>query len=126
MNIPQDALIQKAYSQLSNEDRMIFESTYKRKAKSVAGAYACWFFFGWQYAYFGQWGTQFLYWFTGGGLLIWHFVDLFRIPGMVDDLNKDVALYALQQVKLHADPQALNVPMVMQARGQQLPEVIER
>lgn len=112
MDIPQDPLIQKAYSQLSNDDRMLFESTYKRKAKSTGAAYALWFFFGWHYAYMGQWGTQFLYWFTAAGLGIWGIADLFRLGGLINEHNKDVALNALQQVKIHSDPQVLmGVPM---------------
>jgi TM2 domain len=107
MDIPQDPLVQKAYSQLSNEDRMLFESTYKRKAKSVGAAYALWFFFGWHYAYMGQWGTQFLYWFTAAGLGIWAIADLFRIGGLINDHNKDVAINALQQVKTHSSPPVL-------------------
>lgn len=118
MNLPSDPLIHKAYSQLSAEDRLIFESTYRRKARSVGVAYLWWFLFGAHRGYLGQWGMQFLYWLSGGGVFIWAVVDLFLIPGMVADQNKDVALQALQMVKLHADPQTqfVGVPVLPQAQ----------
>ena len=46
-----DPLIHKAYSQLSTEDRLIFDSAYRQRSKSVGVAYLTWLI-GWQYAYF--------------------------------------------------------------------------
>ena len=59
--------------------------------KSVGMAYLMWGFFGAHYAYQRRWGTQILYWITIGGFFIWAFIDLFRIPGMIDDHNWEVA-----------------------------------
>ncbi|QBY10328.1 NINE protein [Deinococcus metallilatus] len=81
---------------------MIFENAYKRKARKIGVAYLCWFF-GLHYAYLGQWGTQFIYWFTFSGFLIWALIDLFRLPTLVANRNKDIALEVLQHVKLHAE-----------------------
>ncbi|WP_425146505.1 hypothetical protein [Deinococcus sp.] len=102
MTMLNDPLIHKAYSQLSTEDRLIFDSAYRQRSKPVGLAYLTWLI-GWQYAYFNQWGVQFLYWFTIGGCGFWMFIDLFRIPGAVAKINKDIALEVLQHVKLHAD-----------------------
>jgi len=55
--------------------------------KSTAVTYLLWFFFGLHYIYLGKIGTQFLYWITLGGLGLWAFIDLFRIPGMVESAN---------------------------------------
>lgn len=55
--------------------------------KSVPVTYLLWFFFGLHYIYLGKIGTQFLYWITAGGLVIWAIIDLFRIPGMVEAKN---------------------------------------
>lgn len=57
------------------------------KIKSTGLAYICWFLLGCHYAYMGRWLAQILFWLTGGGLLIWAFIDLLRIPGMVNRHN---------------------------------------
>lgn len=66
-NVPKEGLVQKALGKLDPEDRLIFEQSYQRKAKSVGTAYLLWFFFGLHYAYLEQWGTQFIYWLTLAG-----------------------------------------------------------
>jgi TM2 domain-containing membrane protein YozV len=58
--------------------------------KSTAVTYLLWFFFGLHYIYLGKIGTQFLYWITLGGLGVWAFADLFRIPGMVERKNNEI------------------------------------
>ena len=102
LNILNDPLIHKAYSQLTLEDRMIFDSVYQQKSKTLLLSYLTWLV-GWQYAYFNQWGFQFLYWFTvfGGG--IWGLIDLFRIPSAVTRQNKEIALEILQHIKIHSN-----------------------
>ncbi len=62
------------------------------KMKSKAVAYLCWFLFGCQYAYLGQWGKQILYWVTLGGLGVWAIIDLFRIGSKVSNYNLKIAL----------------------------------
>jgi len=57
------------------------------KAKEVGIAYLFWFLLGAHYAYLGKWGLQILFWFTLGGLGIWALIDLFLIPGKVEDYN---------------------------------------
>lgn len=106
-DLPRDALIEKAYQQLGQGDQRLFDQTYQRRAKSTTTAYVLWFFLGWHYAYLDQWGMQVLYWFSFGGLGIWALVDLFRIGGLVDNANREIALQVLQHVKLHADPHPL-------------------
>ena len=59
--------------------------------KSVGLAYVMWVLLGAHYAYLGRWGLQIAFWLTLGGLGIWAFIDLFRIPGLVADHNWDVA-----------------------------------
>lgn len=98
--IPNDALVQKATSNLSPEDKLIFENAYNKKSKNTGIAYLLWFFLGLHYAYLGQWGTQVIYWLTGGGFLIWAIIDLFRIPGLISNANRDVALKALHDVRV--------------------------
>lgn len=62
--------------------------------KSTAVSYLLWFFFGLHYICLGKIGTQFLYWITAGGLGVWAFIDLFRIPGMVEAKNNEIYISA--------------------------------
>lgn len=61
-------------------------------------AYLLWIL-GFQHAYIGKWGLLVLYWVTLGGVMIWAIVDLFRIPGMIADYNKDSAVDILRNIK---------------------------
>jgi len=87
-------------SKLSAFKQEEFLEEYKRKAKSSGVAYVLWFLLGWHYVYLRGWGIQFLFWLTLGGLWIWWFIDLFRIPGMVREYNKNVALDVLRDLKV--------------------------
>jgi hypothetical protein len=83
---------------LSQQEEFLEE--YYRKIKSTGNAYCLWFCLGWHYAYLRKWGLQVLYWLSFGGFLMWAFIDLFRIPRLVDDYNKDVAISVLRDQKM--------------------------
>ena len=55
--------------------------------------------FGLHYAYLSKWGLQILYWLTLGGLSLWAVIDIFRIPSMVANHNKDVAVDIMRNLK---------------------------
>ena len=95
MKLPQDPRIQEAYADLLLEDRLVFEHAYATQSKGLAMTYLS-LLVGSHYAYLGRWNVQFAYWFTGGGLLLWMIVDVLRLPGMVNEFNKTVALEALR------------------------------
>ena len=76
-----------------------FIEEYKRKAKSVGVAYILWLIGGWHYVYLRRWGIFILFWLTAGGLFIWWLIDIFRIPGMIRDYNKDIAIDVLRNLK---------------------------
>ena len=67
--------------------------------KSTTVTYLLWFFFGLHYIYLGKIGTQFLYWITLGGLGVWAFVDLFRIPGMVERKNNETFISVQRRMR---------------------------
>lgn len=96
-NLP--TLVKDEVLKLSPTKQEQFVEEYKRRAKSENTGHILWFFLGWHYIYLRKWGLQFLYWFTLGGFLIWVIVDFFRVPGMVRDYNKDVALSVLKDIK---------------------------
>lgn len=85
---------------LTAEQQAIFVEEYRRKKKSVGLAYLLWFVIGLHYIYLGKIGWQIFYWLTLGGFLIWCFIDLFRIPGMVNNYNKDIAIDVFRDLKM--------------------------
>ena len=85
---------------MSSEQQSLFVEEYRRKKKSMGVAYLLWFFFGLYYIYLGKVGWWFVYFFTIGGLGIWAFVNLFLIPGMVRNYNKDVAMDIFRDLKM--------------------------
>ena len=90
-------------SKMTPEKQELFIEEYRRKAKSVGVAYVLWFVIGLHYIYLGKLGWQLFYWVTLGGFLIWTFIDLFRIPGLVKDHNQDAAIDVLRNLKLITD-----------------------
>ena len=93
------SIVRSELSNLSAAKQAAFVETFQRKSKSKTVAYILWFFFGLHYAYMGKWGVQIVFWLTAGGLFIWWFIDLFRLSGIVDNHNKDVAMNAMIAVK---------------------------
>jgi hypothetical protein len=92
------SMVRNELSKLSPQKQEEFLEEYKRKRKSVAWAYVAWLF-GLHYAYLSRWGLLILYWLTGAGFLIWAIVDLFRIPSLVRNYNKDVAVNVMRNLK---------------------------
>ena len=87
-----------ALARIDEEQQRAFVEEYWRKRKHVGRAYAAWFFLGCHYAYLGKWPTQLIYWLTLGGLWVWLIIDAFRIPQLVRDRNKDIAMGVLRDV----------------------------
>ncbi|MGA2159901.1 MAG: TM2 domain-containing protein [Dehalococcoidia bacterium] len=71
------------------------KSQDQRKKKDPLIAYVMWLCLGCHYIYLEKRRTQIIFWLTGGGLIIWWLIDLFRIPGMVSDYNIDQLLNAV-------------------------------
>ncbi len=87
------------------EDVLAELYTYPRRRVWVA--FALWFLFGWFGAhrfYVGRSGTAVLMLFTAGGALVWWFVDLFLVAGMVRGYNADQA----QRERLGDPPRELD------------------
>jgi hypothetical protein len=94
------AMVRNEMAKLSATKQEEFVQEYRRRAKSSGVAYVLWFLLGWHYVYLRGWGIQFLFWLTAGGLGIWWFIDLFRIPGMVKEYNKNVAIDIMRDLKI--------------------------
>lgn len=94
------SMVRNELATLSAQKQAEFLEEYNRRKKSIALAYIFLIIiFCVHYGYLRKWGLQFLFWFTGGGFLIWWFVDLFRTYGMVQDYNKDIAVEVMRNFK---------------------------
>ncbi|OYU80449.1 MAG: hypothetical protein CFE23_09335 [Flavobacterium sp. BFFFF1] len=77
-----------------------FWEQYNKKKKSIFTGYILLLLLGWHYAYVNKWGTQFLCWISLWGLLLWWFVDWFRIPSIINSYNNDLAINVLRDFSL--------------------------
>lgn len=93
------AMVRNELAKLSPQKQSEFLEEYNRKKKSLGFAYILWLFLGWHYAYQKKWGLQFLFWFTLGGVFLWWIIDLFRLPGMMADYNKDTAVDVMRNLQ---------------------------
>jgi hypothetical protein len=96
-NLP--SMVRNELSKLSAQKQEEFLEEYERKNKSIFIGYLLLLFLGWHYAYQKKWGIQILFWVTFGGLFFWWFVDLFRLPGLISDYNKDKALEVMRNLQ---------------------------
>ena len=70
------------------------------RQKDTGLAYLLSFLFGVHYFYLNKPVINIIYWLTAGGLGIWMIIDLFRIPGMVKDRNKEFIQDAIKEAKV--------------------------
>lgn len=98
------AMVRHEVARMSPQHQEEFLEEFNRKSKDIAVCYILWFLLGLHYAYVRKWGLLILMWITFGGFVIWWIVDIFRIPGVVRDYNRDVALAVLRDQKAIAGP----------------------
>lgn len=96
-NLP--SMVREGLSKLTASKQEQFIEEYRRKSKNMGITYLLWFILSLHYVYLGRWGLTLLMWITLDGLLIWWIVDAFRIPGMIRNYNKDVAVDVLRTMK---------------------------
>ena len=95
MSIPY--ALQGVFQSLPANTQALVLRDYQVRKKSGLIAYILWFFFGFHYLYLGRIGIQLIYWLTVGGFGLWMLIDLFRIPGMVERKNEDIARELMAQ-----------------------------
>jgi TM2 domain-containing membrane protein YozV len=76
-----------------------FAADYERQAKKLPIAYILSLLLGAHYAYIGKWGMFILFWLTAGGCGIWFIIDLFRMSGIVNDYNQELAYKIIRDLK---------------------------
>lgn len=96
-NLP--SMVRNELAKMSAQKQDEFLEDFNRKKKSTGLAYVCWLVLGLHYGYSGKWGLQIAFWVTLGGLWIWWIVDLFRIPGIVANYNKDTATDVMRNLQ---------------------------
>lgn len=94
------AMVRNELAKLPAQKQEEFVEEYKRKAKSTGVAYLfLLLIFSMHYGYLNKWGLQVVFWLTGGGMLVWWIIDIFRLSGLVKNHNKDVATDTMRNLK---------------------------
>jgi len=98
-NLP--SMVKNELAKMSAQKQEEFVEEFKRNVKSIGIAYLFLMFVPtMHYGYFRKWALQIVFWLTGGGFLIWWFIDLFRIPKLVKNYNKDIATDTMRNLKI--------------------------
>ena len=93
------SMVRNELAKLSAQKQEEFVEEFNRKKKSSGVAYLCWLLLGIHYGYMRKWGLQVVYWLTLGGFFIWMLIDLFRMPGLISNYNKDIATDVMRNLK---------------------------
>jgi len=93
-----EAVAQKVES-MELVNQAAFEDEFNKKRKSLGTSYFFWLF-GFHYLYMGKFMTFIFFFITFGGLFIWWLFDVFRLPSIVRNHNKTVALSVLRDIQV--------------------------
>ena len=99
MGIP--ATLMPVFESLSPDVQIRVSRDYERRRKSKLFAYIAWLTLGWHYLYLRRVGLQFAFWVSIIIVIgfVWWFVDLFRVGGLVDEMNEDLARQLMVEYK---------------------------
>ena len=78
--------------------QQLFVGEYGGKRENLILTYLLWVVFS-HYAYLNSWRTTLLILGTLGGLAVWWLIDIFRIPRMVRNYNRDTAIAVLRPIR---------------------------
>lgn len=94
------AMVVTALTKMEPQYQEEFLEEYRRRRRGLFVAWLAWLFFGFHYIYQRRWGMQLLFWLCAGGLGVWWLIDFFRMPGVIDNLNRDLAVNILRDQKV--------------------------
>jgi len=86
---------------MSEKELLILRQEVEQRKKNPAAAWLLWFFlglFGAHRFYLGRIGSGIAMLFTGGGFVIWWFVDIFLMSGMLRDNEHKVQAEVIQEI----------------------------
>lgn len=96
------ASVQNLVKKMNDSDKKAFLIEFNQRQKSTLFSYLLWPLGGLYYAYNKKIGMQFILWLTAlvGIGFIWWIIDLFRIPGIVESANNQIAREIAQTLSL--------------------------
>lgn len=92
--------VKNALGQMSREDQSVFEEEFKKKMKNPVLMLVLAIFFPIHYFMLGKIGLGIAFWISWGGFFIWYLIDIFRIWGMTQNYNEDLAKAQLRDMKI--------------------------
>jgi len=95
-NLP--SMVRNELATLPSQKQEEFVEEFNRNKKSLGVGYLL-LILGLHYGYFGNWGLLILFILTGGGLGVWLLIDLFRLPSMIKQHNKDTSMDIMRNLK---------------------------
>ena len=94
------ATVRTALAKMPDEQQLLFEDEYKRKAKNTGLLTALAVLFPIQLFMLGKTGLGIAFLITLGGMGIWWIIEWFITPGRVKSFNDDVATRLLTEMKI--------------------------
>jgi hypothetical protein len=94
------ATVKTALAKMPDEQQMLFEDEYKRKAKSTGLLTALAILFPIQLFMLGKTGLGIAFLITLGGMGIWWLIECFLTPSRVKSFNEDAATRLLTEMKI--------------------------
>ena len=97
------SMVKEQLATLPTARQAAFFEEYTRRRKLTVLGYVAWLLLGSHYAYIGgRWGVQLIFWLSWATLVVgagWWIVDAFRVPQMVRNHNRDVAILVLNDLR---------------------------
>jgi hypothetical protein len=103
--VPQDILqhcpplVRNALAKMDVTHQDAFATEYNHNKKTVGGAYLRWLF-GCHYFYLKQPNRAVPYLLTAGGFFCWMIADIFRMPGLVREFNRNLMVETCRNIGL--------------------------
>jgi TM2 domain-containing membrane protein YozV len=91
--------VKSSLAQMNPEQQLIFEEDYLKKMKNPTTLLLLAILFPIHYFLLGQTGKGVLFLLTGGGVYVWYIIDWFRIKGMVNEFNEEIAKTLIRDMK---------------------------
>jgi len=91
--------VQRKLSEMDEHAQHAFSEEFRKRRKSSLLAFLL-LNMGLHYVYVGKVWLNVIFILSFGGLLIWWFIDLFRIWGLVRDKNRSIAIEVLREIQI--------------------------